>query len=264
MYLSGILLAGGASSRFKSNKLRSSIGPIPLYANQLIKLLFFCEEVIISTNTPGSYFLTRDIKRIGEYLTLIDPSFSDIGDKEITIVTDKQAKGINRSKKGIGPILGLYNGLDRIKGDRAIVTAFDMPLISYLLLDTFRSYAFDLSDKEAAIIKGSKGFESLCGVYSKMFSDRLRQNINRGEFKISLSYNNSCTKIINIGDLYPLGIDDLNFFNVNKEEDLRNFFKIFYGEVDDDDAGSDNSRFIRKWKDYFYRKTDKAIKYQET
>jgi molybdopterin-guanine dinucleotide biosynthesis protein A len=220
--------------------------------------------VVISTNVIGKKYLSTEIKEIEKYLAILGPSPESIKDKKIRIVTDMDAKGLNMPEEGIGPILGLYNALDKMEGRHAIVTAFDMPFISYILLNTLKRYAYSLVGEEAVIIEGQKGFESLCGVYSKKFKYKLRQNINRGEFKISLSYNNSHIKIIKVEDIYPLGIDDLNFFNINKEEDLKSFFRIFYGEVGSDDAGSCNTRFIRKWKDHFYRKTYKAAKTQET
>lgn len=262
MYLSGILLAGGASSRFGTNKLKSKIGPLPLYINQLIKMLFFCDEVIISSNRQSSRYISRDLFNIKDYLekTGLPPSLKDGCD--IRLVNDEEVEGLSTSKKSIGPVLGLYNGLSNIRARSALVTAFDMPFISYELLSLLREEASCIGNKEAVIISREKGFESLCSIYSKRFLKRLEYNINRGEFKISLSYNISDIRTIEEKSLKGIGIDSLNFFNINRKEDLLEFNKIFYGEVKYNGSNSDNNRFIRQWKDYFYRKAYKATQTQ--
>lgn len=254
MYLSGILLAGGASKRFKSNKLRSKIGPIPLYINQLIKLFLFCDEIIISSNRKSSKYISRDLFLLDRYLSAVNIDKRYLKDCEIRLIIDEQVKDLGPEVKDIGPVLGLYNGLVSMKADTAIVTAFDMPLISYRLLELLKGYAERLKDKKAAIIKREKGFESLCGIYRKEFSRHLKYNINRGEFKISLSYNDADVKTIKEEALQKAGIDSLNFFNINKVEDFNNFNDIFYGEVKEDDTDCYDSGFGRKWQDYFYRK----------
>ncbi len=54
MDFTGILLAGGKSSRFGINKIKIEFEGIPLIADQIIKLGFFCTEVLISSSSENS------------------------------------------------------------------------------------------------------------------------------------------------------------------------------------------------------------------
>jgi len=71
MNLSGLLLAGGKSSRFQSNKIKILSYGIPILADQIIKLCFFCEEVIICTSRENQGFTEETVKKIGYYTRVL-------------------------------------------------------------------------------------------------------------------------------------------------------------------------------------------------
>ncbi|MCK5566773.1 MAG: NTP transferase domain-containing protein, partial [Actinomycetia bacterium] len=67
MDFSGILLAGGKSTRFGINKIKLEFDGIPLLADQVIKLSFFCSEILISSSRENSRYIRHVLDRMNEY-----------------------------------------------------------------------------------------------------------------------------------------------------------------------------------------------------
>ena len=100
---SGIILAGGSSSRMGKNK---ALLPLPgnqavTFVEYLVSLLEeFCSETLI---------VARDQAHARDYV------FPDV---RVTI----------DETPGIGPLMGLYSGLSAIHTTHALVVAVDLPL----------------------------------------------------------------------------------------------------------------------------------------
>ncbi len=299
MNLTGIILTGGKGSRFGLNKLKIKIGSVPLFIDQIFKLSFFCDEIIISTSANNYPIVFSELEKIKKYQEKYDfkklytskikrylkmnpeklgkkiPMFPDIN-TNIRIILDGNnignpdtsgSKKYLRSYPAKGPIIGIYTGLSSAAHFYAIITAFDMPFISYKLLQLLiYNIKADIKEsdesipisahsgynrtKAARIIKTEKGFEVLCGLYSKYCLDILEENIEKKKYKISDIFNYLNIDTILNYHLELSGIDDLNFFNINRTQDYHRFKNLWKNKKKSPNM---DTSFIEIWADFFFR-----------
>ena len=220
MSLAGVILAGGSSKRFGINKLQISIENVPLLIDQIFKLSFFCDEIIISTSKQNSAIISEELSKIDRYkkyyhdINFIIPAIKTFLDKEQEGFYDR------------GPILGIYTGLQNVTACNALVLAFDMPFVSYRLLQLLKQTAEDIK-KDAIIIKSIKGYEVLCGIYSKNCIGYLKNNMANRDNKISNIFKDIDMHVIKSEILRKYNLDMLNFFNINKVSDHGKFISIW-------------------------------------
>lgn len=110
--ITGVVLAGGKSSRFGENKALSRIGDKNFLSHIIDLLKPFSKEVLIS----GSY-----------------PEYNKL-----------QERIIEDEKPGLGPVGGIYSALKNSSTEKIIVLTCDMPLvtteiISYMLSGNFNA-----------------------------------------------------------------------------------------------------------------------------
>ncbi|HKC90524.1 MAG TPA: NTP transferase domain-containing protein [Candidatus Limnocylindria bacterium] len=105
---SGILLAGGASRRFGRPKIVEPVDGAPLFHSPLRALLYSCDEVVvvIAPDAP-------------------EPPLPD-GSDRVSFARDEVAYE--------GPLAGTRIGLERVRGEHAVLLAADMPGVSARLL----------------------------------------------------------------------------------------------------------------------------------
>ena len=261
MSLAGVILAGGSSKRFGINKLQISIENVPLLIDQVFKLSFFCGEIIISTSKQNSAIISSELSKIDDYRKYYHNIKFTI--PAIRTFEDKEKEGFyNR-----GPILGIYTGLQHITTRNALVLAFDMPFISYRILQLLKRTAED-SKKDAIIIKSIKGYEVLCGVYSKRVTEYLKNNMANKDNKISNVFKDLDMHVIKGAILRKYSLDMLNFFNINKISDHGKFISIWEKgiTIERDSHESHHSEckypyedpallneFEKKWSGFFFR-----------
>ncbi len=257
MEYSGIILAGGKSSRLGFNKISIDIGGIPLFIGQIFKLGIFCDEVIISCSDENHSIILRKLEKISEYsrnysaLDIIKiPPIKTIPDSAVLDT------GIN---KKIGPIAGIYSGLLNAKNQDCLVIAFDMPFISYKLFKLLISKSA-AGGKDAVIIKARKGIEALYGLYSKNCIKIINKNIKNKIYKIIEIFPYLEVEWISEIELKENKIDDLNYFNINTSADHERFKALWNEGVMPDGTNYIGSGSAKKWEDFFYRGTDKGIK----
>lgn len=282
MKLTGIILAGGKSSRFNFNKLKIKAGSVPLLVDQILKLCFFCDEIIISTSKENYPLVSSQLCKINKYLEKYNPSkiracHPRINMKsslnkitalpDIKIIQDKNnfsfPDDINYGSPG--PITGIYSALADAAYFYSLIIAFDMPFISHKLLKTLicesgikpcgkikRSVLLpdSSSEKDVCVIRRKKGFEVLCGIYSKNCTGTLKNNIKKKNYKISDIFTLLDVKIISEEKLKSRGIDNLNFFNINRPEDYSKYKKIWRGKKNTMGPGI---TFTDIWSNFFFR-----------
>jgi len=71
MDFSGILLAGGKSTRFGINKIKLEFEGIPLLADQIIKMGFFCTEILISSSKENFPYIAQVLDRMDKYQRML-------------------------------------------------------------------------------------------------------------------------------------------------------------------------------------------------
>ncbi|MHB1252979.1 MAG: molybdenum cofactor guanylyltransferase [Candidatus Humimicrobiaceae bacterium] len=278
MDLTGILLAGGKSRRLSFNKIEVRIDKIPLFIDQIFKLSFFCNEILISVSEDNHKFINNELSRIEDYYTRYY-HFCNLREiPPVRIIKDKTRP--DNPFKSMGPISGIESGLEYAGNLYSLVIAFDMPFITYNLLCLLEEIRGSQSKpKDAFIIKTEKGFEALCGIYSKNCLNVIEKNIEKKVYKISEIFHDIDTRFILLKKLnlnvktnnhnlnfYKLNnrrIDNLNFFNINTVDDYNYFNKIwdlqifsnqkFSKQVISNFNGDSANLFCEKWKHFFYR-----------
>jgi len=297
MNLTGIVLAGGKSSRFNFNKLKIKVDTVPLFIDQIFKLSFFCDEIIVSTSKSNYPTLFSELNKIRTYqkkynfekiqASNLKIDFNDFAKKNsafqnIRIILDESdvdnlntsnslnitnSEKITPSHKGKGPVIGIYTSLANATYFYSIIIAFDMPFISYNLLKSLvyesginteepsSSEPATISNnyskkRDAYIIKTEKGFEVLCGLYSKNCLGILKENIGKQKYKISDIFNYLDIEVISINKLKQNGIDSLNFFNINRLKDYYKFKNLWQNKKS---PLNTVISFIEIWSYFFFR-----------
>ena len=122
--LAGIILAGGQSSRMGRNKAllplpgSLSSSPTTFMAQQVSLLRSLCQEVVL---------VARDQGQAEQYLSHLS--------LEVRIIIDNEC--------GVGPLMGVYSGLQAVQCTHALVTAVDMPFLRPELLQFLSEQAVE-------------------------------------------------------------------------------------------------------------------------
>jgi len=148
--ITGVVLAGGLSSRMGQDKSEMLFREQKLIEYSINSLTPFCEEVLISSNND-------------KHASYNHP-----------IVKDKH--------NNIGPIAGLYTALLNAKNDYILVLPCDSPLVDSDLIERLIS---NLDDKIDAVIPVYKDFkEPLFAIYHKSILPVLEMQIQKENFKL--------------------------------------------------------------------------------
>lgn len=187
MRISGIILAGGKSSRMGQAKpflMMNGKRMIDVAAEKLKELF-------------------------GEVVIVIDrkEEFAGLGCRVVEDIV-----------KGCGPLGGIYTGLREVSGDGAFFAACDMPflhkgLISRLIkLTDFENYECVVPRHSAATLKR---IEPLHAIYSKQIIPAIEKSLNAGRLSLRELLADCRCKYADVGE------DEVcSFTNVNTPEDL--------------------------------------------
>ncbi len=274
MDFSGILLAGGKSTRFGINKIKLEFEGIPLLADQIIKMGFFCTEILISSSKENFPYIAQVLDRMDKYhrmllnsksgkidavsLSASDespvPSEYDWKKPDVKIVVDDAE--ISHGGKRIGPLAGIYSGLKEAKNKNCLVLASDMPFISFRVLQLLTRTSEE-SGKDAVLIRNLRGIEALCGIYSKEYIKQIRTCIKNGIYKIIEILGDDEVEWIGSTKLREERIDIYNFFNINTSGDIENLDLIRNKGIAGVDPGRLKGGPRDIWEAFFYRGMDK-------
>lgn len=191
--ISGIILAGGKSSRMKFNKAFAEIG-----GQRIIDILVkkfndnFAETIIIS-NEPEL--------------------FSDLG---VPVYTDVIPR--------LGPLSGIHAGLTYARHNQVFVCGCDMPFVSIEIVQ----YLLECLGKHDSAVTEIEGrLQPTAAVYSRRCLPLLNQCLEQGWLKlIRLFYEQLDAVIVDEKELYAFGNVQEMFFNINDIDDLEKAQKI--------------------------------------
>jgi len=284
--LTGVILCGGKSVRLEFNKIQIKINTIPLFIDQIFKLAFFCNEILVSTTANNYEFVENELSKLNNYSDYYREVCSKANIPSINIIKDEfeanepnynnlaltKAHIASNKIENIGPINGIYSGLNQAKNFYCIFLAFDMPFISYNLLSLLSDMkSKNNKKKDAYIINSGKGYEVLCGIYSKNCINIISRNIMEKNYKISDIYPFIKIELIALdkinSKLKDYKIDNLNFFNINTRSDYDIFSKLYdnFVSISTSESVAEiisncgnlpdlRTLFCHKWKYFFYRK----------
>lgn len=183
--ITGIVLAGGRSSRMGENKslLRLNGKTMIEYSIETLRLL--CSEVVISSDDP-----------------VYDFTGCRVWPDEI---------------KNQAPIVGIYSCLQRSDTEVNIFLTCDMPLINTHLLENLLANSAD-SDITVPV-HGNGMIEPLCGVYKKSVAGNLKICIDEGNYSMYQCIRRANHRLVNIDERSLFFSPDL-FLNINTPADF--------------------------------------------
>jgi molybdopterin-guanine dinucleotide biosynthesis protein A len=184
--ITGIILAGGKSSRMGKDKGLVLFRKKPLIDYAIEILGCICQSIIISANSSA-------------YESLGLPVYHDI-------IPDS------------GPMGGIYTCLKHSLAKQNLVLACDMPFVSGDLLN----YLIIRSDGFKAVIPQTPNgnYEPLCGFYHKEMVDVLEKLILNHQFKMLNILEESSVKALPLSPELPFYHEEL-FLNINMLNDLK-------------------------------------------
>jgi len=182
--MTGIILAGGKSTRFGSDKSFMEINGQPLLKKQISVLKKkFRKIIIVSDNAGHKYKDTQTVKDIVPCC---------------------------------GPLGGIYSGLIMSPSFHNFVVACDMPNINLLLLE----YMIKLKNGFDAVVPCLKnGCEPLFAIYSKKCIPVIEKMINDDNLRIKNFFNKIKLKKIKKKEIAKFGNPEVLFFNINTPTD---------------------------------------------
>jgi molybdopterin-guanine dinucleotide biosynthesis protein A len=186
--ISGIVLAGGKSSRYGSNKALVEINGIRLIERVIRVMEPLFERLIIITNTPQDY----------AYLKL--PMVEDL-------------------IKGLGPLGGVFTGLQTMSDDAGFFVACDMPFLSGELIHHMVDV---LEDFDAVVPKVDWKIEALHAIYTKRCIPAIEKLIDNKEYQVIKFFKSIRVRYLNREEILNIDPEMRSFFNINTPEELLN------------------------------------------
>lgn len=186
--ITGVILAGGKSSRMGTNKSFLKIGNQTIIERivDLMKSIF--SEVIIITNSPEEY----------KFLNI--PIFEDI-------------------YKWKGPLAGIHSALVHSTTEKIFVLSCDVPLMGREMIEYIVNYK---SEKPIVFCEAAGYHQPLVGVYSKIILKEVENFISTTE--VSDKSFHHFLKSVEAEIIHPEKLSfykDELFFNVNRPEDFK-------------------------------------------
>lgn len=181
MKITGIVLAGGKSSRIGHDKALLEWGGMRLVERAISIIEPLCDNILVSTNNPDLAYLRYPL--------------------------------VNDEHRGIGPIAGLHAALRYSRAAHHVVIPCDTPLVT---IDVFeRLFAITSASHPPACIAGTEdGFvEPLIGCYHRSALPILEEQIYRNDYKL----HNALTRM---GAEIEIFRDRRLFWNINTKKDI--------------------------------------------
>ena len=181
--ITGIILAGGKSTRMGSNKAFLKLGGKTLLNRSIEIIEDICDQVIISSNIP------------------IESKYQVVKDE------------INE----IGPLGGMISSLRFSNNSQNVVISCDLPFITSEVINTM------IKEHKTLITVptiDNKNIEPLCAVYNKEILLHLEKEANNGSYKLHSIIKGLPHKIIDFSDKYDLFLNINNQDDYKKAEEI--------------------------------------------
>ena len=191
MQITGIVLAGGKSSRMGTDKCKLKLGGKTLTEIALNKLQTICNEVVISSNS-------HDFDHLG-----------------VKIIPDLIT--------GCGPLAGIYSAIKETNAENYLVLPADLPFIpvGFLQMLTQSSGNFDV-----VVPRNNEGFiEPLAAYYSRRSLQVVEDSLLSSDFSVYKIFSKLNAQYIDWENLQFPNIENI-FMNLNSPEDYRKAAEI--------------------------------------
>ena len=184
--ITGVILAGGKSTRYGTNKAFAEVQGVRLIERTISVMGSVCPRLLLVTNTPAEY----------AYLQL--PMVEDL-------------------IKGLGPLGGIYTGLEVIDDENGLFVACDMP---FLREDLLRYMVTLRGDFDAVVPRVNWMVEPLHALYTKNCLPSLRKFVRSQELQILKFFQKIRVRYMEEEEIRKIDPDLKSFFNINRPEDL--------------------------------------------
>lgn len=184
--VAGVILAGGSSTRFGTNKALALLNGKHLINHAASKMNKIFKERFLVTNTPGTY----------------------------DFIGWQSTKDIYKKN---GPLAGIHAALHTIKEPRAFVVGCDLPFLNEDLI----RFLCSLSGKWDVVIPDlENGPEPLYAVYSKKALPVIEASLKQGERKVSKVIAKLRVRRVSQKEILSVVKDLKTFHNINRPRDL--------------------------------------------
>lgn len=184
MNATGIILAGGNSSRMGANKALLKIGNTTVIEKIVEEMKMITDELIVVTNTFDDF----------QFLGL--PLVADI-------------------RNGLGPLAGLEAGLMASSNECNMITACDMPFISQSLGRTLLQH---LATYEAVVPRVDGGLHPLFAAYRKSCLTEIQYSLDHNQLSIRSFYDRIHLKVLDESSS-KFEFDSMSLFNMNEPKE---------------------------------------------
>jgi len=190
--MTGVILAGGGSTRMGRNKAFIEIGGKRIIDRTVSIFQEIFDEVILVTNNPLDYL-----------------------ELNVRIVTDLIP--------GKGSLGGIYTGLFFSSSPKAFFVGCDMPFIDRKVIEYFLS----LADNADVVVQRTKDYwEPLHAVYSRKLIRNIERLLSIGELKIITAYRGMRIREVTPEEIAPFDPDLHTFVNFNTPEELKKILEF--------------------------------------
>lgn len=186
---SGVILAGGASSRMGRDKLSLTVGGIPLVRRAAYALSAHCDELLV----------------VGA------------AEKSLTLPEARHVPDLRTGRQG--PLAGIEAGLTAARNPRVFVAAGDLPLLPRDLI----GYLLDLLSREhaSAVVPRYEDLHPLCAAYDREIRANVSEALDGGERSVSrFLYGLPDIRYVDEAELRMFGDPAVFLMNVNSPRDL--------------------------------------------
>lgn len=181
--ISGIILAGGESTRMGSDKAQIIFQGKKLIEYPIELLVPFCNEILISANS------------------------TDYNGSGFQVVKDEYPK--------CGPMGGIYSALKRSSNEWSLVVSCDTPFISSCVISRLNENKQNFQ----CVVPVNKGkVEPLVALYNKLCLPSLLQNLQSGNYKMIRLLGSLASNFVDVSDL--ANKNPSLFTNINSPGDL--------------------------------------------
>ncbi|SPD73227.1 Molybdenum cofactor guanylyltransferase [uncultured Desulfobacterium sp.] len=185
--ISGVILAGGKSSRYGRNKALEKIDGISLIERVAGVMGSVFEHLIIITNTPDEYAFLN-IPMHGDFI------------------------------RGLGPIGGIYTGLSVIHNTSGFFVACDMPLLNQ---DLIRYMTNKRAGFDVVVPRINGMIETLHAVYAKGCIPAVKRLIASKEYQTIRMFSELSVCYVERDEIRRFDPGLESFVNINRPQELR-------------------------------------------
>jgi len=191
----GIILAGGSSSRMGKNKAL-----LPLPGNQAVTFVEHLASLLVECCVE-TLIVARDLEHAPGY------AFPDV-----RVTFDRTP--------GIGPLMGLYSGLSAINTARALVIAVDLPFVQPALLSFLLSEPLTADTLLVPLVRDVP--QVMLALYPRSLVALVKEQLERGRRDLRCLLEVAPVHFVEEARLREVDPQLRSFVNINTPEELQN------------------------------------------